>query len=49
MDDSNGHVWVDSNKQGFQDCDAEAYAELEKWLGVQVDDYLDSNVDKIQV
>ncbi|KAL3634059.1 hypothetical protein CASFOL_021113 [Castilleja foliolosa] len=47
MDDSNGHVWVHSNKQGFQDC--EAYAELEKWLGVHVDEYLDNNVDKIQV
>ncbi|GFQ01174.1 morc family cw-type zinc finger protein 4 [Phtheirospermum japonicum] len=47
MDDNNGHVWVHSNKQGFQDC--EAYAELEKWLGEKVDEYLDSNVDKIQV
>ncbi|CAA0840731.1 Unknown protein [Striga hermonthica] len=47
MDDSNGHVWVHSNKQGFQDC--EAYAELEKWLGEKVDEYLDKYVDKIEV
>ncbi|KAL6527316.1 hypothetical protein OROGR_016406 [Orobanche gracilis] len=47
MDDSNGHAWVHSNKQGFQDC--EAYAELEKWLGEKVDEYLDKYVDKIQV
>ncbi|GER40226.1 MORC family CW-type zinc finger protein [Striga asiatica] len=46
-DDSNGHVWVHSNKQGFQDC--EAYAELEKWLGEKVDEYLDKYVDKIEV
>ncbi|KAL6511199.1 hypothetical protein OROHE_020568 [Orobanche hederae] len=47
MDDSNGHAWVHSNKQGFQDC--EAYAELENWLGEKVDEYLDKYVDKIQV
>ncbi|KAL0368900.1 UNVERIFIED_CONTAM: MORC family CW-type zinc finger protein 3 [Sesamum calycinum] len=47
MDDSNGHVWVHNNKQGFQDC--EAYAELERWLGEKADEYLDKYVDKIQL
>ncbi|KAL3618509.1 hypothetical protein CASFOL_037591 [Castilleja foliolosa] len=47
MDDSNGHVWVHSNKQGFQDY--EAYPELEKWFGEKVAEYLDNNVDKTQV
>ncbi|XP_020547951.1 MORC family CW-type zinc finger protein 2A-like isoform X2 [Sesamum indicum] len=47
MDDSNGHVWVHNNKQGFQDC--EAYAELERWLGEKADEYLDEYVDKIQL
>ncbi|KAL6504291.1 hypothetical protein OROGR_026214 [Orobanche gracilis] len=47
MDESNGHAWVHSNKQGFQDC--EAYAELENWFGEKVDEYLDKYVDKIQV
>ncbi|KAL0366322.1 UNVERIFIED_CONTAM: MORC family CW-type zinc finger protein 3 [Sesamum radiatum] len=46
-DDSNGHVWVHNNKQGFQDC--EAYAELERWLGEKTDEYLDKYVDKIQL
>lgn len=47
MDDSNGHVWVHNNKQGFQDC--EAYAVLEQWLGGKADEYLDRYVDKIQL
>ncbi|KAM7523934.1 hypothetical protein LguiA_013836 [Lonicera macranthoides] len=47
MNDGNGRVWVHSNKQGFQDC--EAYAQLEEWLGVRADKYLDENVDKLQV
>ncbi|CAK9150210.1 unnamed protein product, partial [Ilex paraguariensis] len=45
--DGNGHVWVHSNKQGFQDC--EAYALLEEWLGNRSDEYLDKYVDKIQL
>ncbi|CAK9141232.1 unnamed protein product [Ilex paraguariensis] len=47
MNDGNGHVWVHSNKQGFQDC--EAYALLEEWLGNRSDEYLDKYVDKIQL
>ena len=45
--DDNGHIWVHNNKQGFQDC--EAYAELEKWLAIKTDDYLDKYVNKLQV
>ncbi|XP_047983854.1 MORC family CW-type zinc finger protein 3-like [Salvia hispanica] len=47
MDDENGCVWVHSNKQGFQDC--EAYAELEQWLGEKANEYIDKYVDKIQL
>ncbi|CDP01756.1 unnamed protein product [Coffea canephora] len=47
MKDDNGHIWVHNNKQGFQDC--EAYAELEKWLAIKTDDYLDKYVNKLQV
>ncbi|KAG6406843.1 hypothetical protein SASPL_134454 [Salvia splendens] len=47
MDDENGCVWVHSNKQGFQDC--EAYVELEQWLGEKANEYIDKYVDKIQL
>ncbi|KAL1534241.1 ATPase MORC2-like [Salvia divinorum] len=47
MDDGNGCVWVHSNKQGFQDC--EAYAVLEQWLGEKANEYIDKYVDKIQL
>ncbi|KAA8532097.1 hypothetical protein F0562_006761 [Nyssa sinensis] len=47
MDDGNGHVWVHSNKQGFQDC--ELYAQLEEWLGDRSDQYWFNNFDKLQL
>ncbi|KAJ6799935.1 MORC family CW-type zinc finger protein 2B-like isoform X1 [Iris pallida] len=47
MDEGNGHVWVLSNKQGFQDC--EIYAELEQWLGSKVDDYWDEHFDRVDL
>ncbi|XP_057251571.1 uncharacterized protein LOC104895755 isoform X2 [Beta vulgaris subsp. vulgaris] len=47
MDDGNGGVWVHSNKQGFQDC--EAYAELEDWLGKKADEYWDKYFDPVQL
>ncbi|KAK9285281.1 hypothetical protein L1049_024471 [Liquidambar formosana] len=47
MNDGNGHVWVHSNKQGFQDC--EPYARLEEWLGKIADEYWDRNFDALQL
>ncbi|KAF8405599.1 hypothetical protein HHK36_010506 [Tetracentron sinense] len=47
MNDGNGHVWVHSNKQGFQDC--EAYAKLEEWLGNRSDEYWDKNFDMLHL
>lgn len=47
QDDGNGGVWVHSNKQGFQDC--EAYAELEDWLGKKADEYWDKYFDPVQL
>ncbi|KAL3527320.1 hypothetical protein ACH5RR_011976 [Cinchona calisaya] len=47
MKDDNGRVWVHNNKQGFQDC--EAYAQLEKWLGIKTDEYLDKHVNMLQL
>ncbi|XP_037493344.1 MORC family CW-type zinc finger protein 3 isoform X2 [Jatropha curcas] len=47
MDNGNGRVWVHSNKQGFQDC--EAYAQLEEWLGKKADEYWDKNHDPVQL
>ncbi|KAL5976922.1 hypothetical protein ACLOJK_021259 [Asimina triloba] len=47
VSDGNRRVWVHSNKQGFEDC--EAYAELEKWLGKKADEYWDANLDVLRV
>ncbi|KAJ9704153.1 hypothetical protein PVL29_005437 [Vitis rotundifolia] len=47
MNDGNGHVWVHSNKQGFQDC--EPYARLEEWLGSKADEFWDTNFDTLQL
>ncbi|XP_059644308.1 uncharacterized protein LOC132286071 isoform X2 [Cornus florida] len=47
MSDCNGHVWVHSNKQGFQDC--ELYAQLEDWLGKTSDQYWSKYIDTLKV